>query len=208
MVRSLARFFIQVCAPSGATPLGAPFPVPDLMGTEALRVNPAMSQRISPSQPEGPLRKIWKGSGRWPFRAAFSLLCLPKTQSGMTRGWAYGKKRPMVAFLTQLLLATLSRFTRRARLEAENLVLRQQLVILRRKFPSRTRMWNIDRLLMVWLYRLYPSLLDAIIIVQPETVIRRHRRGFRAYWHRKSCHDGGRRTAISSGGIGGHRDRA
>jgi hypothetical protein len=78
----------------------------------------------------------------------------------MTRGWAYGKKRPMVAFLTQLLLAIRSRFTRRARLEAENLLLRQQLVVLRRKSPKRVRLWNIDRLLLVWLYRLYPSLLD------------------------------------------------
>jgi hypothetical protein len=51
---------------------------------------------------------------------------------------------------------------------------------------------DIDRLLMVWLYRLYPSLLDAIIIVQPETVIRWHRRGFRAYWRWKSRHVGGR----------------
>jgi hypothetical protein len=48
------------------------------------------------------------------------------------------------------------------------------------------RLWNIDRLLLVWLYRLYPSLLEAIIIVQPETVIRWHRRGFRAYWRWKS----------------------
>ena len=54
------------------------------------------------------------------------------------------------------------------------------------------RLWNIDRLLMVWLYRLYPSLLDAIIIVQPETVIRWHRCGFRAYWRWKSRHVGGR----------------
>ena len=98
----------------------------------------------------------------------------------------------MVAFLIQLLLAIRSRFTSRARLEAENLILRQQLVILRRKFPRRVRLCNIDRLLMVWLYRLYPSLLDAIIIVQPETVIRWHRRGFRAYWHWKSRHVGGR----------------
>ena len=67
----------------------------------------------------------------------------------------------MVAFLTQLLLAIRSRLTRRALLEAENLVLRQQLVVLRRKSPARVRLWNIDRLLMVWLYRLYPSLLDA-----------------------------------------------
>ena len=87
-------------------------------------------------------------------------------------------KRPMVAFLTQLLLAIQSRFTRRARLEAENLILRQQLVVLRRKSPTRVRLWNIDRLLLVWLYRLYPSLLDAIIIVQSEAVIRWHRRGF------------------------------
>ena len=89
-------------------------------------------------------------------------------------------KRPMVAFLTQLLLAIRSRFMRRARLEAENLLLRQ-LVVLRRKSPTRVRLWNIDRLPLVWLYRLYPALLDTII-VQPETVGRWHRLGFRAYW--------------------------
>src|SRR6202790_4196850 len=97
-------------------------------------------------------------------------------------------KRPMVAFLTQLLLIIRSRFARRARLEAENLVLRQQLIVLRRKAPKRARPWNIDRLLFPWLYRLYRSLLDAIIIVQPETVIGWHRRGFRAYWRWKSRH--------------------
>ena len=64
-------------------------------------------------------------------------------------------KRPMGAFLTQLLLAIRTRFTRRARLEAENLILRQQLVVLRRKFPARVRLWNTDRRLLVWLYRLY-----------------------------------------------------
>src|ERR1700687_5525041 len=101
-------------------------------------------------------------------------------------------KRPMVAFLCQLLLAIRLRFTRRAGLEAENLILRQQLVVLRRKSPKRVRLWNIDRLLFVWLYRMYPSLLDSIIIVQPETVIRWHRRVFRAYSHWKSRHIGGR----------------
>jgi hypothetical protein len=106
------------------------------------------------------------------------------------------QKRPMVAFLIQLLLAIRSWFARRARLETENLILRQQLVVLRRKSLKRVRLWNIDRLLLVWSYRLYPSLPDAIIIVQPETVIRWHRRGFRAYWRRKSRHVGGRpRTA-------------
>jgi PAS domain-containing protein len=101
-------------------------------------------------------------------------------------------KRPVVAFLTQLLLVIRSWFARRSRLEAENLVLRQQIIVLRRQQPKRVRLWNIDRLLMVWLYRLYRSLLDAIIIVQPETVIRWHRRGFRAYWRWKSRNVGGR----------------
>src|SRR5216683_5030622 len=98
----------------------------------------------------------------------------------------------MVTFLTQLLLAIRSWFARRARLEAENLILRQQLVVLRRKSPKRARLWNIDRLLLVWSYRLYPSFLDAIIIVQPETVIRWHQRGFRACWGWKSRRVGGR----------------
>src|SRR6202022_3554230 len=114
-----------------------------------------------------------------------------KTSSGWRTDGRMVMKRPMVAFLTQLLLAIRSRFTRRARLEAENLLLRQQLVVLRRKSPTRGRLRNIDRLLLVWLYRLYPSLLDAIIIVQPETVIRWHRRGFRAYWRWKSRRVGG-----------------
>ena len=83
-------------------------------------------------------------------------------------------------------LAIRSRFMSRARVEAENLLLRQQLIVLRRKSPTRVGLWNIDRLLLVWLYRLYPSLLDAIIIVQPETVLHWHRRGFRAYWPWKS----------------------
>lgn len=55
-------------------------------------------------------------------------------------------------------------------------------------------MWlrNIDRRILVWLYRLFPSILDAIIVVKPETVIRGHRRGLRAYWRSKSRKRGGR----------------
>jgi len=89
--------------------------------------------------------------------------------------------RPMVAFFTQLLLVIRSRCSRRARLETENPFLRQQLIVLRRQRPNRVRLWNIDRLLMMWLYRLSSSLLDAMIILQPETVIPWHRRGFRVY---------------------------
>jgi hypothetical protein len=51
---------------------------------------------------------------------------------------------------------------------------------------------NIDRLVFVWLYRLFPSILNAITVVKPETVIRWHRRGFRSYWRWKSRRRGGR----------------
>ena len=92
----------------------------------------------------------------------------------------------MFAFLIRLLLVARSRLKSRARLEAENIILRQQVIVLSRKAPSRVRLRNIDRLIFAWLYRSFPSILNAIIVVKPETVIRWHRRGFRAYWHWKS----------------------
>ena len=93
----------------------------------------------------------------------------------------------MFAFLTKLLLVARSRLKSRASLEAENLVLRQQVIVLSRKSPSRVRLRSIDRLIFVWLYRFFPAILNAITVVKPETVIRWHRRGFRAYWRWKSC---------------------
>ncbi len=51
---------------------------------------------------------------------------------------------------------------------------------------------NIDRLIFVWMYRLFPSILNAITVVKPETVIRWHQRCFRAYWRWKSRRRGGR----------------
>ncbi len=71
-------------------------------------------------------------------------------------------------------------------------MLRQQLNVLIRKLPKRLRLTNSDRLLLVWLYRLFPSILSVIRIVRPETVIRWHRRGFQAYWRCKSRPDVGR----------------
>src|SRR5712664_10548 len=58
--------------------------------------------------------------------------------------------------------------------------------------PSRTRLTLIDRLIFVWLYRLRPSVLSAVVIVHPETVVRWHRAGFRLYWRWKSRARGGR----------------
>jgi hypothetical protein len=83
-------------------------------------------------------------------------------------------------------------FQSRAALQAEILVLRHQLNVLRRQSPKRVVVGNIDRLAFCVLYRLSPKMLDALRILQPETVIRWHRAGFRAYWRWKSSPCGGR----------------
>src|SRR5664279_3602821 len=79
-----------------------------------------------------------------------------------------------------------SLFKSRAKLEAEILVLRQQINVLRRRAPKRPHLNNTDRFLFVWLYRWFPSILGAIAIVRPETIIRWHRTGFRVYWRWRS----------------------
>ena len=60
------------------------------------------------------------------------------------------------------------------------------MIVLRRKSASRVWLRNIDGLILVWIYRLFASILDAITVFEPETVIRWHRRDFRAYWRWKS----------------------
>src|SRR5258707_10104401 len=77
-------------------------------------------------------------------------------------------------------------FRTRATLEAEVLVLRHQLNVLRRKSPKRVVFGNVDRLVFTALYRVAPRVLDALKILKPQTVIRWHRAGFRAYWRWKS----------------------
>ena len=64
--------------------------------------------------------------------------------------------------------------------------------VLCQRVSSKLRLTVADRLLFVWLYRLFPSVLAAITIVQPETIIRWHRTGFRLYWRWKSRSRGGR----------------
>src|SRR6202011_3033802 len=97
--------------------------------------------------------------------------------------------------LFKLILGILaSRFKARATLEAENLVLRQQVNVLCRRMPKRPHLNNTDRFLFVWLYRRFPSVLGAFAIVRPETIIRWHRSGFWAYWRWRSRNRVGRPT--------------
>ncbi len=66
------------------------------------------------------------------------------------------------------------------------------MIVLSRKSGPRVWLRNTDRLIFVWMYRLFPSILNAITVVKPETVIGWHRRSFRAYWRWKSSRRGGR----------------
>jgi transposase InsO family protein len=98
----------------------------------------------------------------------------------------------MIGFLILLLHVVISPFKTQARLEAEIVLLRHQLNVLRQRAPSKPKLTVADRLLFVWLYRLFPSVLNTVTIIQPETVIRWHRTGFRRYWRWKSRSQGGR----------------
>jgi hypothetical protein len=76
--------------------------------------------------------------------------------------------------------------------EAEMAFLRQQLLVLKRSTPARLKLRMADRLIFVWLYRLFPALLGAAVVFRPETLLRWHRSGFRLYWRWKSRHRVGR----------------
>ena len=86
----------------------------------------------------------------------------------------------MIESLRLILHIVASLFKPRAKLVAEMLVLRQQLNVLRRQVSKRPQLSNTDRLLFVWLYRWFPSVLSAIAILRPETIIRWHREGFQS----------------------------
>ena len=82
----------------------------------------------------------------------------------------------------------------RVALEAEIVVLRQQLNVLRRACPKKLPFISIDRLILGAVCRLFPKVYDALAIVRPDTVIRWHRAGFQSYWRWKSRRRCGRPT--------------
>ena len=97
----------------------------------------------------------------------------------------------MRALVTLFLCLIRNRFRSVAEIEAENVALRQQLNVILRTAPK-VHLRAADRALFVLLYRLFPSILDAMTIVKPDTVVRWHRAGFRALWRWKSRKGGGR----------------
>jgi transposase InsO family protein len=98
----------------------------------------------------------------------------------------------MLAILYVLGMLVVDLFKSRSRLEAENILLRHQLNFALRRRSPRLRLRGSNRALLVWMIRLWPSLLGAIQVVQPETVLRWHRAGFRAFWRWQSRNRAGR----------------
>jgi hypothetical protein len=90
----------------------------------------------------------------------------------------------MIGLFCFVLAVLASPFKSKLRFEAENAVLRHQLIVLRRRLHGRVRLTNNDR----W----FPSILQVLTIIQSETLVRWHRAGFRCYWRWKSRPVGGR----------------
>src|SRR5229473_126898 len=98
----------------------------------------------------------------------------------------------MIGLLCFVLAVLASPFKSKLRLEAENALLRHQLIVLRRRLHGRVRLANHDRWFFIQLYRWFPSILQVLTIIRPGTLVRWHSAGFRCYWRWKSRRRGGR----------------
>ena len=77
----------------------------------------------------------------------------------------------MMTILSALVSIIVFRVRSRASLELELIALRHQVTVLRRQRPNRLQLWSADRLLWVWLYRIWPQVLNAMVLVKPPTVV-------------------------------------
>lgn len=98
----------------------------------------------------------------------------------------------MTTILLTLWLFVVDLFKSRSRLQTENLFLRHQLNIALRRAPSRIRLSGSDRALILLITKLWPNLAGMAGLVQPETILRWHRAGFRVFWRWKSRNRAGR----------------
>src|SRR6266481_2184706 len=96
----------------------------------------------------------------------------------------------MVTILFAVVSILVFRFRSRAALELKLVALQHQLAVLRRQRPGRPQLSSLDRLLWVLLYRIWPQVIDAMVLVKPATVVAWHRKGFRFYWRWRSRRPG------------------
>jgi putative transposase len=92
----------------------------------------------------------------------------------------------MITMISAFVSLLSFRFRSRVGLELELVALRHQVAVLRRQRKGRIQLFSTDRLLWVWLYRIWPQALNAMVLVKPATVIQWHRKGFRLYWRCRS----------------------
>ena len=77
----------------------------------------------------------------------------------------------MRSVVVSLLLTLRDSLHTRTALQLEILALRHQLYVVNRSRPQRRRLTNADRVLWVWLSKLWEGWRDVIVIVKPETVL-------------------------------------
>ena len=110
------------------------------------------------------------------------------------KDWRFSRAGHTVTVMVTILGALLSilefRVRSRASLELELIALRHQVTVLRRQRPGRPQLSALDRLLWVWLYRIWPQVIDAMVLVKPATVVQWHRKGFGLYWRWRSRRPG------------------
>jgi putative transposase len=102
----------------------------------------------------------------------------------------------MARVIFSILHGILSLIRNRGDVALEIIALRHQLAVLHHQHNQRPRLRRTDRLLWTWLVRLWPRWRSTLLLVQPDTVIRWHRRGFKLYWRWKSRRRGPGRPRI------------
>jgi len=129
-------------------------------------------------------------------------LSFPKTRSGLIMLHLGNSVASLhgheccAAVLSAMVSTLIFSFRSRLALQAEILAMRHQLKGLQRSLDARKQLRTSDRVLWIWLSRLWRDSRSALLIVKPETVVRWHRKGFRLYWRWRSSRpgrpDGGR----------------
>jgi len=115
--------------------------------------------------------------------AAVDFLMLP-VDCGAMISWLFLVRRALTGMVRS-----------RASLAAENAILRHQVAVLQRERP-RPFLRPADRVLWIWLCRHWSRWRSSLVLIQPATVLRWHREGYRRHWRRRSRGPGGGRPTI------------